>query len=163
MSQWLQSTLGETHNLRFQAVEAACEESVVVYYHWHFHRVKEQVMNPAISLPAAQLAEFCQRNQIRKLALFGSVLRRDFRPDSDIDVLVEFEPDAHIGWEFIDIQDELSQLLRRSVDLHTYKSLNPYFRNKVLPTAEVIYERTRPEASTRHAHRSPTRPKVSAK
>lgn len=119
-------------------------------------------MNLPISLPAAHIAEFCQRYQIRKLALFGSVLRADFRPDSDVDMLVEFEPDAHVGWEFIDIQDELSLLLGRSVDLHTPKSLNPYFREKVLQSVQVLYERTRQATPPRHVGRSPTRPQVFA-
>lgn len=90
-----------------------------------------------------KVAEFCKDNQIRKLSLFGSALREDFRPDSDIDVLVEFEPDARIGWEFVQIQEGLSQLFGREVDLNTPKSLSKYFRSKVLQTAEVIYERTR--------------------
>lgn len=62
-------------------------------------------MNPRIEIPRDRLAEFCQRNQIRRLALFGSVLRDDFMPESDGDVLVEFEPDARVGFTFITMQD----------------------------------------------------------
>jgi hypothetical protein len=94
-----------------------------------------------LKIPTQQIAEFCKHNAIRKLALFGSVLRSDFRPESDIDVLVEFEPDAHIGWEFIDIQDHLTHLLNRKVDLHTQFTLSPYFRDEVLQSAQVLYER----------------------
>lgn len=89
----------------------------------------------------AAVQAFCRRQPIRRLALFGSVLRDDFRPDSDVDVLVEFEPDARIGWEFVSMQDELSHIIRRDVDLHTPASLSRHFRKKVLREAWVIYER----------------------
>lgn len=95
----------------------------------------------ALDLPRQQIAEFCRRHAIRKLALFGSVLRTDFRPESDVDVLVEFEPDAHIGWEIIDIQDELEQIFAQEVDLHTPLSISQQFREQVLETAQVVYER----------------------
>ena len=98
-------------------------------------------MTLPLKLPTEQIAAFCKHNAIRKLALFGSVLRNDFRPESDIDVLVEFEPDAHVGWEFIDIQDNLTYLLKRKVDLHTPFTLSPYFRDEVLQSAQVLYER----------------------
>ena len=93
------------------------------------------------SIPKDKVAEFCRRNHISKLALFGSVLRDDFSPDSDIDVLVEFEPDAGIGFfELYDIEQELSSLLGgRKVDLSTPKCLSKYFRDKVLSEAEVHY------------------------
>ena len=96
----------------------------------------------SIFIPQAAIAEFCLRHQIRKLALFGSILRDDFRPDSDVDVLIEFEPDAHVGWEFVSLEDELSQILGRKVDLNTPGFLSRHFRQKVLDTAQVIYERT---------------------
>lgn len=74
-----------------------------------------------------------------RLALFGSVLRDSFRPDSDVDVLVEFDP-AHIpGLEFFSMQEELSAILGRKVDLNTPKFLSPYFRDEVLAEAEVLY------------------------
>jgi hypothetical protein len=95
-------------------------------------------MKPLV--PKEQIAEFCRRNHIRKLALFGSVLREDFRPDSDIDVLVEFEPGHVPGLRFIRLQDELSALFGgRPVDLVTPKFLNRRIRNEVLRTAEVQY------------------------
>ncbi|MCA0458471.1 MAG: nucleotidyltransferase family protein [Chloroflexi bacterium] len=94
-----------------------------------------------ISTPYRTIADFCQRYYIIKLSLFGSVLRDDFADNSDIDVLVEFDP-AHIpGWEFVTMQDELSGLFGRQVDLHTYGSLSRHFRDKVVANAQVIYER----------------------
>ena len=95
-------------------------------------------MKPEI--PKSQLAEFCRRHHILKLALFGSILRDDFRPDSDIDVLVEFEPGHVPGFGFIRLQDELSALFGgRTVDLVTPKFLNRRIRDEVLRSAEVQY------------------------
>ncbi len=107
-----------------------------------------------VAIPELKITQFCQRNRVRKLALFGSVLRDDFRADSDIDVLVEFEPDARVGWEFIDMQDELGELFGRTVDLHTFKALNKPFRDKVLQASQVIYEQARSDASTPYVERS---------
>ncbi len=99
-----------------------------------------QVTNLVIPYP--QIRAFCERNHIRKLALFGSVLRRDFRPDSDVDVLVEFDPEYVPGFfRFVGMQDELSDLFTRRVDLNTPLSLSRHFRQKVLQTARVVYER----------------------
>ena len=94
-----------------------------------------------ISIPAERIAEFCRKHYIRKLALFGSVLRDDFGPKSDVDVLVEFEPDHIPGLlRFAGMEIELSELLGgRKVDLNTPKFLSPYFRDKVLAEAEVYY------------------------
>ncbi|HEV2854258.1 MAG TPA: nucleotidyltransferase family protein [Thermoanaerobaculia bacterium] len=95
-------------------------------------------MKPIV--PKDQIAEFCQRHHILKLALFGSILRDDFRPDSDIDVLVEFEPGHVPGFGFIRLQDELSALFGgRPVDLVTPKFLNRRIRDEVLRSAEVQY------------------------
>lgn len=92
-----------------------------------------------MEIPELQIAKFCQANGIRRLALFGSVLRDDFGPDSDVDVLVEFLPGVRVGLAFIRIQDELSALLGRSVDLHTAGSLSRYFRDQVLKEMETLY------------------------
>jgi len=94
-----------------------------------------------IAIPKGQIAEFCRRHHIRKLSLFGSVLRDDFRPDSDVDVLVEFEPEHIPGLiRFAGMELELSQLLGgRKVDLNTPQFLSPYFRDEVLEEAEVQY------------------------
>ena len=92
-----------------------------------------------VEIPGEQLAALCQRHRIRRLALFGSILRDDFRPDSDVDVLVEFEPGCTPGLAFFAIQDELSQLLGHKVDLHTAGFLSPYFRDQVLAEAKEQY------------------------
>ncbi len=92
-----------------------------------------------IQLPSDTLAEFCRHHHIRRLALFGSVLRPDFRPDSDIDVLVEFEPGRTPGLAFFDIEAELSRLLGRRVDLNTPQFLSPRIRKKVQAEAEVLF------------------------
>jgi predicted nucleotidyltransferase len=95
----------------------------------------------AIELPLSEIQRFCRRHFIRRLALFGSVTREDFRPDSDVDVLVEFIPGHTPGLDFIDMQDELSNLLGRpKVDLVTEKFLNPRIRDAVRNQAQVIYE-----------------------
>ncbi len=86
------------------------------------------------------MADFCRRHHIRKLAFFGSALRDDFGPDSDVDVLVEFEPGETPGLAFISIQEELSVLIGRPVDLLTFKGLSRRIRNRVLATAAVQYE-----------------------
>lgn len=94
-----------------------------------------------IAMPRDRIKEFCRRNRIKKLALFGSVLRDDFGPKSDVDVLVEFEPEARVGFfELYDMEQELSDIIGgRKVDLNTPKCLSKYFRDKVLATAEVQY------------------------
>ncbi len=92
-----------------------------------------------IVIDRESLADFCRRNHIRKLALFGSILRDDFRADSDIDVLVEFEPGHVPGLKFFALERELSQFLGRKVDLNTPNFLSPYFRDRVLAEAEVEY------------------------
>lgn len=97
-----------------------------------------------ITVPYEQIAEFCRRHHIRKLALFGSVLREDFRPESDVDVLVEFEPDHIPGLiRFSGMEIELSEILAgRKVDLNTPKFLSSYFRDQILAEAEVQYAQT---------------------
>ncbi len=91
-----------------------------------------------IDIPRAKIIDFCSRHHISKLAFFGSVLREDFKPDSDVDVLVEFEPGHVPGFAFIRIQEELSSLLGgRPVDLITPKFLSRRIREQVLGTARV--------------------------
>src|SRR5512147_2477429 len=93
-----------------------------------------------IMVPKDRIAAFCQKWKITELALFGSVLREDFRPDSDVDVLVEFAPDAHVGLiRMAGIEEEISQLLGRKADLRIAAELSRYFRDKFLKTAEVQY------------------------
>jgi uncharacterized protein len=100
-----------------------------------------QVVAPAIEIPKQAVADFCRRHGIRRLSLFGSVLRDDFRPDSDVDVLVEFKPDRIVGWEIIDIEQELSQLFGgHKVDMVNPKYLIPRLKERILSSAQVQYE-----------------------
>jgi hypothetical protein len=92
-----------------------------------------------IPIDREKIAEFCRRNGIRRLALFGSVLRDDFRPESDVDVLVEFLPGRTPGLRFFSMQDELSTMFGREVDLNTPGFLSDYFRDEVMREAEVQY------------------------
>ncbi len=95
-----------------------------------------------VNITREQIADFCKKNQIRKFAFYGSVLRDDFRPDSDIDILVEFEPEQPIGlMEVVGMEIELSEMIGRKVDLRTPEDLSKYFRYKVVEEAEVQYER----------------------
>lgn len=93
-----------------------------------------------IDIPKDEVAAFCRRHHIRRLALFGSVLREDFTPDSDLDILVEFDEGHTPGWAFFDMQDELSTILGRKVDLNTPGFLSRYFRDQVTREAVVAYE-----------------------
>ena len=92
-----------------------------------------------VRLRPKAIAELCKRHHVRRLALFGSVLRDDIRPDSDVDVLVEFEPGKTPGFGFITIQDELSDLLGRKVDLNTPACLSRFYRDEVLGLAKDLY------------------------
>lgn len=94
-----------------------------------------------LTLDRERIAELCQRHHIRRLALFGSVLRDDFRPDSDVDILVEFE-EGHVPGFFglAGMELELTEILARKVDLRTPGDLSRYFRDEVLAGAEVQYE-----------------------
>jgi predicted nucleotidyltransferase len=99
------------------------------------------IMATAISIDHAGLAALCRRHHIRRLSLFGSVLRPDFRPDSDVDMLVEFEPGEVPGFfALYDIEVELSKLVgSRKVDLVTQGSLHPRLRDGIIASAEVEY------------------------
>jgi len=92
-----------------------------------------------IAVPREQIATFCRKHYIRKLAFFGSVLREDFSPTSDVDALVEFEPGFTPGLDFFTMEIELGAILGRKVDLHTRASLSKYFREQALGEAEVQY------------------------
>jgi len=98
-------------------------------------------MNKArIDLPGEKLTEFCRSRHIRWMVCFDSVLRDDFGPGSDIDFLVEFAAGHTPGWEIVDIEEELSELLGgRKVDIVNPKYLNPRLRDRVLSEAEVLY------------------------
>ncbi len=101
-----------------------------------------------IKLPQEKITEFCQRWQIRELALFGSVLREDFNPDSDIDLLVTFAENHQWSlFDFVDMQDQLEEIFGRKVDLVSKhgieKSRNYIRRENILNSAEIIYEAER--------------------
>lgn len=98
-------------------------------------------MSVRIDIPKKTVAQFCRRHRITRLSLFGSAIRDDFGPDSDIDVLVEFEPGARVGFiALAGLEIELSEILGRNAELHTVKGLHPRFRDEVLRLAEVQYE-----------------------
>ena len=97
-------------------------------------------MSPHISVDRGAISAFCRRQHIARLALFGSVLRDDFSPDSDVDVLVEFQAGHVPGLDFVSIEREFSRLLNgRRVDMVTPKFLNPRIRDQVLRSAEPLY------------------------
>ena len=96
-------------------------------------------MPARIDIPSEEIAEICRRHRVRRMALFGSVLRDDFTPQSDVDVLIEYEPGHAGGFEFFRMRRELTTMLGREVDMHTAASLSPYFRQEVLDEAEEIY------------------------
>ena len=87
---------------------------------------------PAVPIPTDRIADFCRRHHIRRLALFGTVLRpADFNAGSDVDVFVEFEADAKTGLRFFRMEEELEGIFHRKVDLNTYDFLSPYFRDEL--------------------------------
>lgn len=102
-------------------------------------QLERRTEKPRIDVPQEAIADFCRRHHIRKLALFGSVLSDSFDQDSDVDVLVEFEPGRTPGLAFFAMQEELSQILQRQVDLQTPNFLSPYFRQEVMEMADVCY------------------------
>ena len=94
-----------------------------------------------ITIDREKIAEFCRARGIRRLSLFGSVLREDFDPRrSDVDVLAEMKPESRPGWELFGWHEDLARILGRKVDLHTPNSLSQYFRDEVLREAMTIYE-----------------------
>lgn len=95
-----------------------------------------------IEVPTEESAEFCRRHRIVRLRAFGSVLRDDFTPESDVDLIVEFEPETPVGFfELFDMQEQLSRPLgAHAVDLNTPMMLSKYFRDRVLTRAEVLYD-----------------------
>ena len=104
---------------------------------------KQLQSKPQIAIPRDEVAAICRRYHIRTLALFGSVLSEDFAPDSDVDVLVEFEPGKTPGFfTLARIARELSPLLgEREIDIRTPQDLSRYFRDEVVSTAFPVYER----------------------
>jgi predicted nucleotidyltransferase len=107
-----------------------------IFVGWRDHMVKNN-----LTIPKQKIADFCRRHHIERLSLFGSVLRQDFGPESDVDVLVEFEQGHSPGLSFFTMQSELAGILGREVELHTPNFLSRYFRDRVLQEAEVQYGR----------------------
>ena len=93
-----------------------------------------------LDLPLDTIAALCRKYHVKELAIFGSALRGDFQPDSDVDFLVKFAPDAHIGLNFFTFEHELSAVLGCKADLNTPAFLSPYFRAQILAEAEVVYD-----------------------
>ncbi|WP_435009346.1 nucleotidyltransferase family protein [Tundrisphaera lichenicola] len=100
-------------------------------------------VSTTLPIPTDRIAEFCERNHIAKLSLFGSAIRDDFRPESDVDVLVEFEPGQVPGLGFFGMQEELSEIFGRRVDLNTPAWLSQYFRVQVQSEALPLYVQAR--------------------
>ena len=99
-------------------------------------------MPARLALDTAAITAFCERHPIQKLALFGSVLRDDFHPGSDVDILVWLEPGSGVGlFKMAAMEQELSEIIGRKVDLRTPGDLSQYFRQRVLDEAEVLYVR----------------------
>ena len=98
------------------------------------------MINPHLAVPTDSIRAYCQRNGIQRLALFGSALREDFSPDSDVDLLVEFRSDARVGFLALSrMQRELSDLFHRKVDLVPQHGLKPLIQGAILRDAEVVY------------------------
>ena len=96
---------------------------------------------PTVNLPKDRIAEFCKKNRIRRLSLFGSALREDFGPDSDIDILVEFEPGTRIGLiRLSGLEIELGKIIGHKVDLNTPGFLSKYYRDQIITEAGVQYD-----------------------
>jgi predicted nucleotidyltransferase len=98
-------------------------------------------MASLVEVDQRSLDYLCRRYDVQRISLFGSVLREDFGPHSDVDAIVEFEPGRTPGFGFVRLQRELSELVGRQVDLHTYHSLSRYFRDEVMRESEILYER----------------------
>ncbi len=96
-------------------------------------------MSAKIKIDHEKLTEFCRKHHIKKLWLFGSVLRDDFRDDSDVDVLYEFEPEKTPGWEIVNVQEELSDIMGYKVDFVPEKYLSRHIRRHPSFNPELIY------------------------
>lgn len=94
---------------------------------------------PGLEIPAEKIADVCRRYHIIEMAIFGSTARGDRRSDSDVDVLVEFEPGVVWGWDYFGLEQELAEIFGRPVDLATKKWLKPKVRAEVLRDLRVIY------------------------
>ena len=96
-------------------------------------------MDLRIPVDRAQIEDFCRRNHIRRPAFFGSVLRDDFGPESDVDVLVELEPGRTMGFEFFELREQLSQIFGRRVELTTFDGIRDAYRQRIISSARDFY------------------------
>jgi len=97
-------------------------------------------MHPSVHLPMEKIREICRRYHVRELSVFGSAVRGDFRPDSDVDVLVDFDPNGHVSLlDMIRMERELGELIGRETDLVSKAGLNPLIRDEVISSSEVLY------------------------
>ncbi|MCL6646217.1 MAG: nucleotidyltransferase family protein [Dehalococcoidia bacterium] len=103
---------------------------------------RRRLVRERITIPRERLEELCRRYGVRRLAFFGSVLRHDFRPESDLDVQIEYRPGTRTGFRFFELEEELTALFGQKVDLNTAGSLSPSFRDEVLAEAETVYDAT---------------------
>ena len=102
--------------------------------------ISPMTIAPGIDVALEQIAELCRRYQVREMAVFGSAARGELRPDSDVDILVEFEPDHHVGlFEFADLEAHLASAFGRKIDLVSKNGLKPRIRPFVLRDAKIIY------------------------
>jgi len=99
-----------------------------------------------VELPSDRVSEICKRYGVRELSVFGSAARGDLRPESDVDILVDFEPDARVGLvKFASLSEELEQMVGRKVDLVTKTGLRPRIRSEVLGEAQLVYSASHSE------------------
>jgi uncharacterized protein len=131
---------------------SALSQEIMSSLTYRFENFEFRQIMPTIDLPTEQITEFCDRWQITEFALFGSVLRDDFRPDSDIDIMVQFHPDAHPTFSSLDqMEAELKAIFQRDIDLITRQGIetsrNYLRRQEILSSAQVIYA-TRPAIPT---------------
>jgi predicted nucleotidyltransferase len=96
-------------------------------------------LDSGIEIPTERIGDICRRYGVKEMVVFGSAARGDIRPDSDIDIMVELSPDSRLGLDFFRMQEELSQLFGRKVDLGTKRALKPRVRPFALRDARLIY------------------------
>jgi uncharacterized protein len=96
-------------------------------------------LESGLEIPTEKIAEICRRYGIQEMAIFGSAARNDMRPDSDVDIMVEFFPDVHHGLEYFALERELQEVFGRRVDLGTKKYIKPHVKAHIMKEARVIY------------------------
>jgi predicted nucleotidyltransferase len=97
-------------------------------------------LESGLEIPTEKIADICRRYGIQEMAIFGSAARGDMRPDSDVDVMVEFAPGVVHGWEYFHLEEELAEAFGRRIDMATKKWLKPHIKQEILREARVVYE-----------------------